>query len=74
MHLAIDPEKGAIGIDDDRSIVVQTLGTFLEERRDDHYPVFAGEFLEGLGAGAGNSLGELEPGVILVLAKIVTLE
>ena len=72
VHLAVDAEHRAIGINDDRGVMIKSGGAFLEKRRDHDNAVFFGQLAEGDGAGPiGNRLGKAEIGVVLALAKIL---
>ena len=71
MHLAIDAQQTAIGIQDGRAVVEQAGAAPLEERGDDDHFEAAGQLLQGGGAGAGDRLGQFEMGVVLALAEIL---
>ncbi len=71
MHLAIDTEERTVGVNDGGSVVINTGGAPLEQRRDDDDTMLAREFLECVGAWAGNWLGEFEVFVIFALAKVL---
>ena len=74
VHLAIDAKERAIGIDDGGGVVVEAGGALLEERGDDDDAMFARDFLERRGAGAGDGFGELEIVVVFALTEILGAE
>ena len=74
VHLAIDAEERAVGVDDGGGVVIKAGGALLEKRGDDDDGMFFGEFLKGGGAGAGDGLGQFEIIVVLALAEILGAE
>ena len=64
----------AVGIDDGGGVVIEALGTLLEDGGDDDGFVFPGELADRVGAGAGDGFGELEEAVIFDLAEILGAE
>jgi hypothetical protein len=74
VHLPVETEELAVGIDDDRRVVIEAAGALLKERGDDHDLVFLRQLLEGCGARAGDALRELEIVVVLALAEILRAE
>src|SRR5947207_242539 len=67
VHLAVDALERSVRIDDRRRIVVEAARALLKERGDDDRVVLFGDLAEGIGAWAGDGLGELEEAVILHL-------
>ena len=74
VHLAVDAQKRAIGVNDDGGVVIETGGALLKKRSDDDDLVFLGELLEGRRTRAGDAFGELEILVILALTEILRNE
>ena len=74
VHLAVDAQQGAVGVDDGGGVVVEAFGPLLEERRDDDDAVLLGELLERRGARPGDAFGETEVRVVLVLAEVLRPE
>ena len=71
VHLAIDAQQAAVGIDDGGGVVINAGGALFEQRGDDDDAVLLREFLKGCGGRAGDRLGELEIFVVFRLAKIL---
>ena len=74
VHLAVDAEQRAIGIDDCRRVVVEARGALLEERSDDHDAQFGGERAEAIGGGAGNGFRQIEQPRVFFAAEILRAE
>ena len=55
-------------------VVINAGGAFFKQRGDDDDLVFFGEFLKGVGAGAGDVFGEFEIFVVLALAEVLRAE
>ena len=74
MHLAIDAQQRAIGVDDERGVVVHAGGAPLEDRAHDDHLQFARQVRETLAGGAGDGLGEIEQFGALLAAEILRAE
>ena len=74
VHLAVDAQQRAVGVNDRGGVVIDAGGALLEQRGDDDDLVFAGELLKGRGARAGNRLGQFEIRVVFALAEILRAE
>ena len=74
MHLAIDAEQRAIGVDDRRGVVVEAGGALLEQRGDDHHAEFGGQRAQAVGGGAGDGFGEIEQAGVFFAAEILRAE
>ena len=74
MHLAIEAEEGAVGIDDGGGIVINTRRALFEEGGNDDDAILFGEFLESFGGRAGDGFGEFEIFVVLGLAEVLGAE
>jgi len=71
VHLAVDAQERAVGVNDGSGVVIDAGGAFLKERGDDDGLVFLGEFAKGVGARSGNLFGEQKVFVVFTLAKIL---
>ena len=74
VHLAIDAQQRAIGVDYQRRVVIHARRAALEDRADDHDPEFARQAREALAGGAGDRLGEVEQVGALFAAEILRAE
>jgi hypothetical protein len=74
VHLAVDAEEIAVGVDDGRGVMVETRGALFEQGNDDDDAMFAGDVLEGAGGGAGDGFGESEVGILFRLAEVLGAE
>ena len=54
--------------------MIQARGAALEEGSDNYKAIFANQFAQRGGGGAGDGLGEVEEGVVLALAKVLRAE
>ncbi len=70
VHLAIDAGGRAVGVEDDRRVVVQPGRAALEQRADDDDAVFLGGGGEGFAGRTGNRLGEVELAMVFALAEV----
>ena len=74
MHLAIDAEQRAVGVENRGGIVIKTGGAALKERSDDHDAQLARQLAQRFGRGPGDRLGEVEAVVIFLAAEILRAE
>lgn len=74
VHLPVLAEVPSVGIDHGSGVVVETLGTFLEQRGDDDDTKFLRDLPETVGAGTRDRLREPKEFVILALAEVVPAE
>ena len=74
VHLAVLPDVAARAVEHGGGVVVEPGGAALEEARHDRHVEFGGELGEGLGARAGDGLGEGEEGGVLGLAEVARAE
>ncbi len=74
MHLPVLAEIPAVGVQNDRRIVVEAFGALLEERPDDHDAQLAGQLGQGVGGGTRDRLSQIEELVIFGLAEVLTAE
>ena len=78
VHLAVDGGDvvGALAgvVENGGGVVVEAGGAALEEAGDDYERVFADEFTERSGGGAGDGFGDGEERVIFALAEILCAE
>src|SRR5438445_442605 len=70
MHLAVDPEQGAVGVENYRGIVIDPRGPPLEDRADDDRPGFARQLGKLLARRAGDRFGEIELAGVFALAEV----
>jgi hypothetical protein len=68
------PQSDAIGVDDDRRVVVEPGRATLKERSDDDDATRGRQPAERRGARPGDRLGQIEVGVLLGLAEIARSE
>ena len=71
MHFPIQSQHRAISINDGGAVVINSRGSLLEDRSNDHHFMLSREFLEGFGRWAGDRLGQAEEIVIFRLAKVL---
>ena len=74
VHLAVDTEEFAGGVNDGGAVVEKAGGALLEDGGDDDNLMLAGNFLECLSGGTGDGFGMLEVVVIFFLAKVLSGE
>jgi len=74
VHLAIETEERAIGVDDDGGVVVEAGGAFFEKGCHDDDAKFGGEWLETLGGRAGDGFGEIEEAGVFFAAEVLGAE
>ena len=74
VHLPVNAEQRAVGVNDRGGVVINAGGAFLEQRGDDDDLVLLRELLERLGAWAGNFFGQLKILVVFALAEILRAE
>lgn len=74
VHLAIDPEHTAVGIDHCRGIVIQPRRAPFEQRRDHRYACLSGSAPDGFSGRTRNRLSKIEEFGILFTAKILRTE
>ena len=74
VHLAVDAEQRAVGVDHRGGVVIEAGGAALEERGDDDHAQLGGQLAERLGRGPGDGLGQVEAVVIFLAAKILRAE
>ena len=74
VHLAVDAEQRAIGIDDRGGVVIETFRALLEERRDNGNVALARDARENFGGRAGDRLGEIKKPSVLLAAEILRAE
>src|SRR5258705_4538927 len=70
MHLAIHSGDGAVGIDDNRGVVIDARRSSLENRSDNDDFSLASERAQGLGRRTGNRLRQFEIPLVFTLAKV----
>ena len=70
VHLAVEARDLAVGVEGDRAVVVKAGGPLLEERDDHRDSVLLRGRAQGLGAGAGHGLREVEARVLFLLAEV----
>src|SRR5207244_10304700 len=70
VHLAIEATQRAIGIQDDRRIMVDAGRPALEQRRDQHGTGFARHLGQPFAAGTGDRLCQIEEAGVLTLTEI----
>ena len=58
VHLPVLAEHSAVGVDDGRGVVIQSLGPLLEQRRDDDHAELGGQLAEQVGGGSRDGLGQ----------------
>ena len=74
MHLPVNAEQRAVGVNDGGGVVINSGGAFLEQRRDDDDFVFLREFAKGVGRRAGNFFREFKILMVFALAKVLRAE
>src|SRR5262249_24574231 len=74
VHLAVKPEKRAVGVNHDGRVVVEAGGALFEEGSDDNGFVVLCKFLKRFGGRAGNGFRKFEVFVVLSLAKVLGAE
>jgi hypothetical protein len=74
VHLPVDPDPGAVGVEGERRVVMDARGPPLEERGHQHDLPRCRELGERLGGGSGNRLSQIEARRILALAGIARAE
>src|SRR5262249_1262170 len=71
MHLPVQPELGAIGVNNRRRVVIDAGSSLFEDRRDHYHLVLPGQLLKCIGRGTRDRLSQFEEIMILGLAKIL---
>jgi hypothetical protein len=74
VHLAVDAAERAIRVEDCGCVVIETGGTLLEERRDQHNLIFKGGSGKFFSGRSRDRLCQIKEGSVLALAKILRLE
>ena len=74
MHLAVDAQQRAVGVNDGGGVVINAGGALFKQRGDDDDLVFFRELAKRVGAGAGNFFGQLEILEVFALAKVLRAE
>ena len=74
VHLPVDAEQAAIGVDDRRRVPVDAGGLPLEDRHDDDDRQLARQRLHRVGRRPGNRFGEIEAIALLRLAEVERVE
>ena len=72
VHLAIEAAHGAVAVDDDRRVVVDPRRPALEDRADHHHAGLSRDLGERPGGRARYRLGQIEPGGVFGLAKVLS--
>ena len=70
VHLAIEADLRAVGVEDDSRVVIDAGGASLEQRADDDDAMLLRGGGKGFARRAGNRLGLGEPAVVLGLAEV----
>ena len=60
VHLAVEAQQRAVGVEDDGRVVIEPRRPPLEERADDHDAGLLRDLRERLGGRAGDRLGQVE--------------
>ena len=74
VHLAVDAEQAAVGVDHRRAVVIDARRPPLEERGHDGQLPLRGQLGQGLAGLAGDRLGQVEEGRVLPLAEVLGAE
>ncbi len=74
VHLAIEPEQGAVSVENDRGVVIDAGSALLKERGDEDNAKLFGQRCQTGCDRPGNGLGEIEQGGVLALAEILGLK
>ena len=74
MHLPVDAEQAAVGVDHGRRVAIHARGLPFEERNDDYDLEFPGQGLHRIGGRTGNGFGEVEPLAMLRFAEVRRVE
>ena len=74
VHLAIDAQQRAVGVDDQRGVVIDTRRAPLEYRAYNHDLQFARQTRKALAGGAGNGLRQVEQVGPFLAAEILRAE
>ncbi len=67
---AVFAQQSAVGVHHHRRVVIETLGAFFKQAGHQHHAQFRRQFLQVIGGGARNGLGQSERFVVVTLAKI----
>ena len=74
VHLAVEAEQRAIGVDDRGGVVIEAGGALFEQRRDDDDAQFGGQRAEAVGGRARDGFGEIEQAGVFFAAEILRAE
>ena len=74
VHLAIQTQQGAPGIDHHGRVVIDARHPPLEYRPDDRHLKLGGQPGEAFGGGPGNGFGQIEPLLFFLAAEVLRPE